>query len=157
FAAGARVGPRYFATGEPLDGSRIYYDFMRPVTSEVQLRRELSRAKALDYDLIKTYVRLPAAMQKEVVDFAHRTLGVVVDSHYMSPGVFYGMDGTTHLSATNRLGYAYSRSITGASYEDVAALYNAAHMYMITTLREAFLLYADDPGMIDDRRFLVLN
>ena len=46
FAAGARVGPRCFATGEALDGERVFYDFMRPITSEAQLRLEFSRAQA---------------------------------------------------------------------------------------------------------------
>ncbi|WP_271553768.1 amidohydrolase family protein [Bradyrhizobium sp. CCBAU 45394] len=30
--SGARVGPRHFATGEAIDGSRIFYNFRRPVT-----------------------------------------------------------------------------------------------------------------------------
>jgi hypothetical protein len=30
FASGERVGPRFFATGEAIDGERVYYNFMRP-------------------------------------------------------------------------------------------------------------------------------
>jgi Tol biopolymer transport system component len=39
--SGARTAPRYFATGEAVDGSRIYYNFMRPVADSAQLAREL--------------------------------------------------------------------------------------------------------------------
>ena len=45
--SGARVGPRYFSTGEAVDGWRIFYNFMRPVTEPGQMALELSRAKAL--------------------------------------------------------------------------------------------------------------
>ncbi len=56
--SGARTGPRHFATGEAIDGSRIFYNFMRPVTEPGQMELELARAEALSYDMIKTYVRL---------------------------------------------------------------------------------------------------
>jgi hypothetical protein len=62
FASGERVGPRYFASGEAIDGERVYYNFMRPTYSEAQLELEMARAQALDYDLVKTYVRLPHDM-----------------------------------------------------------------------------------------------
>ena len=78
FGSGERVGPRYFASGEAIDGERVYYDFMRPTLSEAQLQLELSRAKALDYDILKTYVRLPHAMQEEAMKFAHTQMGVDV-------------------------------------------------------------------------------
>ncbi|HWC72727.1 MAG TPA: hypothetical protein VG454_02245, partial [Gemmatimonadales bacterium] len=90
FAAGARVGPRYFATGEALDGERVYYNFMRPVTSEQQLQLEFSRAKALDYDMVKTYVRLPHAWQKLAIENAHSALGVFTGGHYMMPQLAEG-------------------------------------------------------------------
>ena len=32
----------------------------------------LKKAELLDYDLIKTYVRLPDAVQKRIIDGAHR-------------------------------------------------------------------------------------
>ena len=92
FASGERVGPRYFASGEAIDGERVYYNFMRPTTSDAQLDRELSRARALDYDLLKTYVRLPHEMQKKAVQFAHDTLGVGghVALHAARNGVRHG-------------------------------------------------------------------
>jgi len=69
--AGLRVGPRYFSTGEAIDGSRIFYNFMRPVTEPGQMALELERARALSYDLIKTYVRLPLAAQRDAIAWAH--------------------------------------------------------------------------------------
>jgi Tol biopolymer transport system component len=157
FGSGERVGPRYFATGEALDGERIYYNFMRPTTSDVQLERELSRARALDYDLLKTYVRLPHEMQKKAMQFAHDTLGVPATSHYMLPGMTYGMDGMTHVSATARLGFAYTRSSGGVSYQDMRSLFEASKMFDISTAFSSTPLYAEDPAMVEDARLLALN
>ena len=157
FGAGARVGPRFLASGEAIDGERVYYNFMRPTMSDAQLDLELSRAQALDYDLLKTYVRLPHAMQKKAMEFAHSKLGIVVTSHYMLPGMGYGMDGVSHVSATARLGYAYTRSPAGISYQDVRTLYEVSGMFDISTPFQSFVLYAEDPGMVNDKRLLVLN
>jgi Tol biopolymer transport system component len=157
FESGARLGPRFFATGEAIDGERVYYNFMRPTTSEEQLKIELSRAQALGYDSLKTYVRLPHSMQKEVVQFAHGTMGVPVLSHYMLPGMAYGMDGISHVSATSRYGFAYTRSAGGVSYQDVKALFPASGMAVISTSFFGTVLYTEDPAMVDDARLKILN
>jgi Amidohydrolase family len=157
FGSGERVGPRFFASGEAIDGERVYYNFMRPVMSEAQLELELSRAPALDYDLLKTYVRLPHAMQEKAMRFAHEQMGVVVASHYMMPGMAYGMDGMTHVSATARLGFAYTRSAGGVSYQDMRTLFAASGMFDISTPFMSLPLYAEDPNMVDDDRLLKLN
>ncbi|HWF48706.1 MAG TPA: amidohydrolase family protein [Bryobacteraceae bacterium] len=157
YASGARVGPRYFATGEAIDGERIYYNFMRPTIGDAQLQTELSRAQGLGYDNLKTYVRLPHAMQKEAMTFAHNQMGITTASHYMLPGVGFGMDGITHISATSRFGYAYTRSAGGVSYDDVRSVFEAPRMYVISTPFESFPLYGEDPTMVDDPRLLTLN
>ena len=157
FASGGRLGPRFFATGEAIDGERVYYNFMRPTTSDQQLQLELARAKSLDYDNLKTYVRLPHAMQKEVALFGHEQMGVSTASHYMLPGLAYGVDGMTHVSATARLGFAYTRSAAGFTYQDVQKLFEAAGEYMISTTFASFPLYAEDPSMVEDSRLLTLN
>ncbi len=157
FASGARVGPRYFATGEAIDGERIYYNFMRPVTSAAQLDLELSRAKALHYDNLKTYVRLNDEMQRTVTEFAHSQMGVTTASHYMMPGLAYGVDGITHISATARLGFAYTRSLTGVTYSDALKLWTAAGQYVISTPFSSFPLYGMDLSMVDDPRLRILN
>ena len=43
--AGARVGPRFYATGL-VDGSRVYYNFMRPTRSDAQVRRRADPGQA---------------------------------------------------------------------------------------------------------------
>ena len=157
FGSGQRIGPRYFATGEAFDGERVFYNFMRPLTGgDEQLTRELSLAKALDYDMVKTYVRLPHDDQAKVVDFAHNQMGVWLGSHYMLPGMGFGMDVMTHVSATTRLGFAYTRSSAGVSYRDTTDLFIQSGMTVISTTFNSSL-YAEDPTMVDDPRLLVLN
>jgi Tol biopolymer transport system component len=156
FAAGARVGPRYFATGEALDGERVFYNFMRPVTSEAQLQLEFERARALDYDMVKTYVRLPHAWQKQAIAAAH-AMGVFTGGHYMMPQIAEGGDGMTHVSATTRTGWAYTRSSAGISYHDMTDLFrSAAGAFDISTTFNPSL-YAEDPTMVEDPRLLALN
>src|SRR5215469_3311375 len=121
YLAGVAAGPRVFNTGEAVDGERVYYPMMIATTSEAQLHREFDRLKALDFDFIKLYVRLPYAWAKEGIDYAH-SIGVETASHYLLPAVALGEDGMSHLSATSRWGWAYSRSLTGRSYGDVQKL-----------------------------------
>lgn len=156
FASGARVGPRFFATGEAVDGERVFYNFMRPVTAHGQLALEVSRAKGLDYDMVKTYVRLSHEWQAEVAQQTHDQLGVYTASHYLLPGLAHNMDGQTHVSATTRLGFAYTRSAAGISYDDVSTLFAQAGMFDISTTFNPSL-YAEDPTMVEDPRLLALN
>lgn len=151
YLAGAAVGPRIFTTGEAVDGERVYYPMMIPTTSEEQLHREFDRLHALDFDFIKLYVRLPYAWAKEGIGYAHTQMGVETASHYLLPAVALGEDGMSHISATARTGWAYSRSLTGHSYADVHKLLVDSGMWTIsTTFSQA--PYADDPGMATDPR-----
>lgn len=152
--SGARVGPRLFPTGEAIDGERVYYSMMIPTTSQAQLQRELVRLKALDFDLVKLYVRLPYAWQVKAIHFAHQEMGVETASHYLLPAVALDSDGMSHISATARTGYAYSRSFIGRSYEDVRTLLAGSGMFTISTTFSPSL-YAEDPAMPDDSRQLV--
>lgn len=157
FASAARMGPRFFATGEPLDGERIYYGFMRPTTSAGQMALELSRARALGYDSLKTYVRLPLELQRTAMEFAHRNMGVPATSHALLPGMSFGMDGMTHIAATSRYGFRYTRSPAGVSYQATTTLLGTSGMFAISTPFSSCALYADDPAMVDDRRLRALN
>jgi hypothetical protein len=157
FAAGTRVGPRYFSTGELIDGERIYYGMAHSITNSRDLQMELSRAQALDYDNLKTYVRLPHELQYEVMKFAHDKLGVWAASHYGLPGTLYGMDGMTHVSATSRWGYSYTRSTGNVTYDDIRKLFAAANEFIISTPFAASALYAEDPAILDDPRIATLN
>lgn len=75
-------GARFFAIGELIDRSRVYYNSQRPTTSIEQIPVELSRAHELDYDFVKTYVRLNAKRMAKVTDIAHER-GVPAESHYL--------------------------------------------------------------------------
>jgi Tol biopolymer transport system component len=160
YAANSRVGPRYFMTGEALDGERVYYNFMRPIMDEQTLAREIERSKAMDYDMVKTYVRLPHAWQKIANEAAH-AMGVYSAAHYMLPGQGFNVDGQTHVSATTRLGFAYTRSSAGISYQDMRDIFSQPGAFVISTTFNASL-YAERENnatgnMEDDRRLLVLN
>jgi Tol biopolymer transport system component len=154
-ASGARVGPRLFASGEPIDGSRVYYNFMRPTTSAQGLERELSRVAALDYDIFKTYVRLPYELQAPAIRAAHG-LGLPAFSHYYYPPIAFGQDGISHVSATQRLGFSRTESESVLAYEDVIDLAAASKMSMSSTLFESVSLLAFDPGLVSDPRIETL-
>jgi Tol biopolymer transport system component len=147
FGSGARVGPRYFATGEAVDGERVFYNFMRPVDIHDQLDVELSRAKSLNYDMVKTYVRLQHEWQAEVAQKVHDQMGVYLGSHYMLPGLAHNMDVQTHVSATTRTGFAYTRSGSGISYDDMRTLFAKGGMTDISTTFNSSL-YAEDQNLV---------
>lgn len=153
--AGRRVAPRHFSTGEAIDGSRIFYNFMRPVTEPGQLQLELERARALTYDLIKTYVRLDHRTQAEVIEAAH-ALGLPVSSHYHYPALRNGGDCVEHLGATSRFGYSRTVTALGAAYEDVAKLFAAARAGRTPTLFTAGALLVDYPELVSDERVKTL-
>jgi Tol biopolymer transport system component len=148
---GKRIGPRHFVTGEALDGGRIFYNFMRPVTEPGQLDDEMSRAEALGYDMVKTYVRMDHAMQARVIESAH-ALGMPISSHYHYPSLRQGGDCTEHLGATNRFGFSRTISLLGTAYEDVARLFAAAKAGRTPTLFSANALLPDHPELVADPR-----
>ena len=154
YRSGAAVGPRLFSTGEAVDGERVYYPMMIPTTSEAQLHREFERLKALDFDFVKLYVRLPFNWAEQGIQFAHSQMGVETASHYLLPAVMLGEDGMSHISATSRTGYAYSRSFTGISYSDVRSLLVQSGMWTISTILNP-TMYVDNQTMPDDPRYKV--
>ncbi len=157
-AAGTLLGPRLFATGELIDGSRNSHPMTRSIVSDAQLKLEIARQGALDTDFMKTYVRLPGT-QMAMVAQAGAARGVPVGSHYMTPGIQAGESFTTHLSATSRTGYALAQTGTNHSYDDVAELYGKGDFSMIDTTSGAMALIGDDPGIANDPRIkrLYLN
>ncbi|WP_433173592.1 amidohydrolase family protein [Actinoallomurus sp. CA-150999] len=155
FQSGVRVAPRYYATGEAVDGPRIFYNFMRPTFDAHQLALELERAGALDYDLMKAYVRLPTEWQRTVIEWAHRH-GVPATSHYHYPAFAFGGDGMEHIGATNRLGYSRTVTALGTGYADVIDIFNAAGAARTPTLFGAAALFRDDTSLVTDRRVTTL-
>ena len=157
FGSGLRVGPRFFATGEAIDGERIFYNFMRPTYgSDEQFERELSRAEALEYDMVKTYVRLRHEDNARITQKVHDRMGVWTASHYMLSPMAYGEDGMTHVSATTRTGFAYTRSSAGISYDDMRSVFQKTDAFDISTTFSS-TLYAQDPKMVEDPRLTTLN
>jgi len=152
FVSGAAVGPRLFATGEAIGGERTYYPMMIPTTSEAQLQREFERLRGLDFDFMKLYVRLPYSWVVKGADYAHNQMGVQTAGHYLLPAVALGNDGMSHVSATARTGYAYSRTLTGASYGDVQKLMAESGMWTTSTLLNPALI-VNSPAMADDPRY----
>jgi Tol biopolymer transport system component len=153
--SGARFGPRCFGTGEGMDGARVYYNFMRPVTEPGQLDREFQRALALSYDLFKTYVRLPPALTRQVIQWSHLH-GLHVTGHYDCPALAYGADAMEHMGATNRLGYSRTVSAAGKTYQDTQTLFEATGAARIPTLFQAMALLPDDPSFLADERVKAL-
>ena len=157
--SGVRRGPRVFATGGPFDGSRIYYAGGVPLASGGQLPQELQKTGQMDYDLVKTYVRLDDRLQKQVIEFAHAN-GMPVTSHEIYPAVASGADGVEHIRGTSRRGYSPKVSALFHSYQDVEELLTASRMTITPTIGitgGAFpLMLARDPSRIDDPRFRAL-
>ncbi len=157
FASGNRVGPRYFASADIFDGERIFYPTNRSIRSEEQIEREFERTQSLEVDNYKTYVRMTNERQKKFMELAHNKAGVWVASHYGVPSMLFGVDGMSHVSATSRWGYAYSRSLTGISYEDIRKTFPAADMWITSTAFGSTAQYALDPKLVDDTRLQVLD
>ncbi|MBL1086576.1 PD40 domain-containing protein [Streptomyces actinomycinicus] len=154
--AGRMAGPRLFATGELIDGSRVAYSMGRAHGTQDGLRRSLERAEALDYDFVKTYVRASARTMREAVRTAHEKLGVLSGSHLLSPGVSVGQDLTTHLEATQRSEYGRAHSPTGRSYQDVVETYRDGDFKLIITPFTALSLLGADPSVAGDPRVTTL-
>ena len=157
--AGRRVGPRLFLTGATLDGSRIYYPGSAPAAGGPAMDAAFRQTEELDYDLLKTYVRLDDASQREAIRRAHRR-GVFVTSHEIYPAVRYGVDGVEHLKGTSRRGFSPKITDLGRSYADVRALLSQSGVFFTPTL----LIYggwdlalAREPGLLgSDRRIHAL-
>ncbi|HEY2150830.1 MAG TPA: amidohydrolase family protein [Vicinamibacterales bacterium] len=155
FESGARVGPRLITTGEPFDGTRIYYPGGTSLGDTGQVPLELQHAQDFGYDFIKTYVRLPDLMQKRIIEAAH-AMGMPVTSHELYPAVAYGADGVEHIRGTSRRGYSPKITALTRSYRDVIDLLTASKMtltptigiqggFRLQTLRDAS--WIDDPRM----------
>jgi Tol biopolymer transport system component len=154
--AGMRIGPRHFGTGDALDGSRVFYDGMRSITDPAHLELELERARVLDYDLIKCYVRLAPVYQRRATAFAHRH-GMAITSHYLFPASAFGADGYEHMGGTSRFGYSRTGSALGVMYQDVLALTAASGGFRTPTLFGLEPMLGDTPNLVlEDPRVQVL-
>ncbi len=158
WAAGQRPGPRNFFSGRLLDGNRVYYAIAESVGSEAHLDLALERARVLEYDFIKTYVRLPDLWQRKVAAVAHR-MGVPTSSHEIWPAAGYGMDAVEHNGATSRRGYSPKTSALSRSYDDVVQILARSGMNYTPTLILSGLSFqlAEQPALMGNPQFAALN
>jgi Tol biopolymer transport system component len=151
-AAGARIAPRYYFSYAALDGARGAFAEMYSIYSLERLERELRRAKQLDFDLFKMYVRLPLRMQKRIIEFAHREMGVPVTSHFIYPQTTWAVDGTEHTGGR--------ASALGNVYDDMLQLLMKSGIEWCPTLAVSGgydLVAAEDSGYLDDVRLKTLS
>src|SRR5256885_4372210 len=151
--AGVRPGPRVYGTGNLMEWQRVYYKMGIALSSVAHFEMELQRAKVLQYDLLKSYVRLPDLQQKRMVEFAH-SIGIPVATHEIFPASLVGVDNTEHTSATSRRGYSPKMASMSRAYDDVVQLFGRSQRFLTPTLfgsgRE---LFAADPDLKNDPRF----
>ncbi len=158
--AGVRAGPRVFATGYLMEWNRVYYKMGIAISNVAQFEMELQRAKVLQHDLIKSYVRLPDLQQKRMVEFAH-SIGVPVATHEIWPASLVGVDNTEHVTATSRRGYSPKMSGTPpqqanqVAYEDVVQLFGQSQRTFCPMISGtgARRLFETDPNLKNDPRF----
>src|SRR5206468_500232 len=152
--AGVRPGPRVFGTGYMMEWQRVYYKMGIAISSVAQFEMELQRAKVLQHDLIKSYVRLPDLQQKRMVEFAH-SIGVPVATHEIYPAAFVGVDNTEHTGATSRRGYSPKIATLQRSYEDVVQLFGRSGRIFCPMISPAGTrrLLDLEPDLANDPRF----
>ncbi|GAA4401650.1 amidohydrolase family protein [Nibrella viscosa] len=155
WASGRRWGPRQFFTGGLTDGSRIYYGMATSISSPAHLELELNRSVRLGYDLIKTYVRMPDAMQQRITAFAHAH-GMPVSSHEIYPAMSYEVDAVEHMGGTSRRGYSPKITAMNRSYQDVIQLIAKSGMNITPTasLQGGFnVLSGRNPQFFENRQY----
>ena len=152
--AGVRHGPRVYGTGYLMEWNRVYYKMGIAISNVAQFEMELQRAKVLEHDLIKSYVRLPDLQQKRMVEFAH-SIGVPVATHEIWPAALVGVDNTEHTAATSRRGYSPKQATLQTAYEDVVQLFGQSQRIFCPMISGggARKLFEDDPALKLDPRF----
>jgi Tol biopolymer transport system component len=152
--AGVRPGPRVYGTGYLMEWNRVYYKMGIAISSVSQFEMELQRAKVLEHDLIKSYVRLPDLQQKRMVEFAH-SIGVPVATHEIYPAALVGVDNTEHTGATSRRGYSPKQATLQTAYEDVVQLFGKSERILCPMISGggARELFEKDPSLKKDPRF----
>jgi len=150
----ARVGPRVFGTGFLMEWMRVYYKMGIAISTPGQFEMELQRAKVLQHDLIKSYVRLPDLQQRRMVEFAHG-IGVPVATHEIFPASLVGVDNTEHTAATSRRGYSPKMSTLQRSYDDVIQLFGKSGRIFCPMISGAGTrrLFEREPELKNDPRF----
>jgi Tol biopolymer transport system component/imidazolonepropionase-like amidohydrolase len=157
FESGRRLGPRIYLTGHLLEGPRVYYPLAEPVTTEAQVDAAIDRADRLQFDLVKTYVKMPEPLRKRAVEAAHRA-GIAVSSHELYPAAMFGMDSVEHFTGTAGRGYVTKVSLLGHSYQDVIEILSKSKMTITPTLSLGGFypeMMHSDPSAFEDPRWRI--
>jgi Tol biopolymer transport system component len=156
--SGVAPGPRYFWSGEPIDGARIFYAWMRADPNRSALNTDLARLGKVKPDILKTYVRLPNDYEQTAIQAGH-ALGIPSFSHYFWPALPFGQDGSSHW-ATQRLGYQIAVSNDTVGYQDTVQLYARSGMSISITPGSGapnFLPNVNGKPFMDDPRMQTLQ
>jgi Tol biopolymer transport system component len=154
--SGNLVGPRLFVSPPLWEGNRLFYHFARSLRTPAVADVEIAKAKKMDVDFLKSYVRAPIPIMSRIAQGA-LDLGVPSGTHPIEPGAATGIAGTTHLSATQRMGYSWSKSAVKAiTYQDAYDTYGKGSFHLIDTLFSAAALAGLDPGIVTDPRFILV-
>lgn len=154
--AGKLIGPRLFVSPPLWEGNRLFYSFARTLRTPQIAQVEIDKAKRMDADFLKSYVRAPIPVMERIAQGA-LDLGVPSGTHMVQPGAATGLAGTTHLSATQRMGYGWSKSFARAiTYQDAADVYGKGDFHLIDTLFSSSALAGLDPGIASDPRFILV-
>ncbi len=153
--SGKMAGPRLFYAGWLTGGARVYYGQSYNAVTERALWHEIYRMQDLDYDMVKSYVRLPDEYQQILIREAHK-FGVPLSSHEIAPAVQNGMDSVEHIAATSRRGYSPKFSVEGRSYNDVVDIIAGSGLRITTTatLDSGYFKYVQDhPQYLSDVKY----
>ncbi|WP_192805136.1 amidohydrolase family protein [Noviherbaspirillum aerium] len=153
--AGNLNGPRLFISPPLWEGNRLFYNFARTLRTPEIADMEIAKAKAMDTDYMKSYVRAPIPIMTRIAQ-AGLDLGVPTGTHMLSPGAATGLGGTTHLSATQRMGYGWSKSVGGFTYQDAVDMHAKTDFRLVDTLFSSMTLVGDDPTLLTGERFSLL-
>ncbi|MBL4601985.1 MAG: PD40 domain-containing protein, partial [Emcibacteraceae bacterium] len=153
--SGKSKGPRMFYAGWLTGGPRIYYGQSYNALHEKALRHELERAEQLNYDMLKSYVRLPDEFQQILVAEGHR-MGIPISSHEIAPAIQNGMDSLEHMGSTSRRGYSPKYSSLSESYNDVTSIISKSGLFITptATLENGYYNYMyEHPEYISDIKY----
>jgi Tol biopolymer transport system component len=153
--AGNLIGPRLFVSPPLWEGNRLFYNFARTLRTPEIADMEIAKARVMDADFLKSYVRAPIPIMTRIAQ-AGLDIGIPTGTHMLSPGTAAGLGGTTHLSATQRMGYGWSKSVGGITYQDAADMHAKADFHLIDTLFSALALSSQDPTILSSNRFVLV-
>lgn len=153
--AGNLVGPRMFISPPLWEGNRSFYSFARSLRTPAIADLEIAKARAMGTDYMKSYVRAPIPIMQKIAQAA-LDYGVPTGTHMLAPGAAAGLGGTTHLSATQRMGYGWSKSVGGISYQDAVDMHAKTDFHVVDTLFSSLALVGQDPSLIAGERMSLL-